>query len=320
MEQTRITVVIPVYNIEPYIKECLDSVTAQSYSNLEILAVNDGSTDNGRKVIEKCAEKDIRIRILDKPNGGLSDARNFGISKATGDYICFIDGDDTIHRTYIQKLFQALGDDSDIAVCDMEYVYDDGHKEYSSGGIFTKTNVQETPSLIRINNSACNKLYRTNLFKEIQYPKGKLYEDLATVPIQIYRSRNVVKVNEPLYYYRQRSGSIQHHVDDRVFHIYEAIDRVLEYVKTHGNEPSVISEIMHMYIIFGLDITTLKIKDMDEKEKRIEMLETNMNHLIKRYPDFQKDKYFRKLGLKKWIIFQLLSRKRYEMVLKIYDR
>ena len=318
MERTKITVVIPVYNVESYIRECLDSITRQTYSDLEILAVNDESTDQSRSIIEQYAMKDIRIRILDKPNGGLSDARNYGIMNASGEYICFIDGDDTIHRTYVEKLHNAIKDGSDIAVCDMEYVYDGGKKEYSSGGDFARSSVREKPDLIRINNSACNKLYRTSLFREIDFPKGKLYEDLATVPIQIYRSSSVAK--EPLYYYRQRGGSIQHTVDERVFHIYEAIDRCRDYVKTHGNEPEIMKQIEHMYIIFGLDITTLKIKDMDDKEKRVPMLKKNMQYLLERYPDYSKDRYLKSMGFKKKLIFWLLSKGQYEMVLKLYDR
>ena len=320
MKQPLITVVVPVYNIEPYIKECLDSITAQTYRNIEILAVNDGSTDQSKAVMEVCAFEDERLSILDKPNGGLSDARNYGILHAKGEYICFIDGDDTIAPDYVELLVQALSDDADIAVCDMEYVYEDGHREFSSGGDFGSVSVKDLPSLIRINNSACNKLYRTSLFKDVLFPKGKLYEDLATVPIQIFRSAKVVKVNKPLYFYRQRSGSIQHKIDRRVFHIYDAIDRVRTYAEAHGADAKVMDEIMHMYIIFGLDITTLKIKDMDKSGERKEMLDENMAYLRERYPDYMNDPFVKNMGFKKRLIFTLLNQGHYRTVLRIYDR
>ena len=320
MKQPLVTVVVPVYNIEPYIKECLDSISAQTYRNIEILAVNDGSTDQSKAVMEVCAFEDERLSILDKPNGGLSDARNYGILHAKGEYICFIDGDDTIAPDYVELLVQAVQDDADIAVCDMEYVYEDGHREFSSGGDFVSASVKEMPSLIRINNSACNKLYRTSLFKDVLFPKGKLYEDLATVPIQIFRSAKVVKVNKPLYYYRQRSGSIQHKIDRRVFHIYDAIDRVKEYARAHDADAKVMEEIMHMYIIFGLDITTLKIKDMDRNGERKEMLAENMAYLRERYPDYMDDPFVKNMGFKKRLIFTLLNQGHYRTVLRIYDR
>lgn len=292
----------------------------QTYSNLEILAVNDGSTDNSRAVMEELVKQDSRIKILEKPNGGLSDARNHGIDHARGEYICFVDGDDTIAAAYVEKLYDALKNGADISACDMEYVYEDGHREYSNGGDFTVSSVKGMPSLIRINNSACNKLYRTALFEKIRFPKGKLYEDLATVPIQIYRSSSVAKVNEPLYFYRQRSGSIQHKIDERVFHIYDAIDRCRDYVLAHGNEPEVMEEIRHMYIIYGLDITTLKIKDMDRSGDRVGMLKKNMELLRERYPEYKKDSFLKGMGTKKKIIFSLLDKGFYDMVLKIYDR
>ena len=320
MKQPLITVVIPVYNIEPYIKECLDSVRAQTYRNLEILAVNDGSTDQSGALLEVAAFEDERVVVLDKPNGGLSDARNYGILHAHGEYICFIDGDDTIAPDYAELLYDAVKDGADIAVCDMEYVYGDGHREFSSGGEFTSADTAEMPSLIRINNSACNKLYRTSLFKDILFPKGKLYEDLATVPIQILRSKKVVKVNRPLYFYRQRSGSIQHKIDRRVFHIYDAIDRVRDYADRNHADPSVMEEIMHMYIIFGLDITTLKIKDMEKTAEREEMLGENMAYLRKRYPDYMDDPFVKNMGIKKRLIFTLLSQGHCKTVLRIYDR
>ena len=131
MKNELITAVIPVYNVEQYLRECVESLFAQTYENIEILAVNDGSTDKSRTILERLSEKDNRLRILDKENGGLSDARNFGIAEAKGRYICFIDGDDTIAPAFIEHLHDAI-QDADISVCDMEYVYEDGRREYSN--------------------------------------------------------------------------------------------------------------------------------------------------------------------------------------------
>ena len=319
MKNELITAVIPVYNVEQYLEECVESLFAQTYENIEILAVNDGSTDGSRTILERLREKDNRLRILDKENGGLSDARNFGIAEAKGRYICFIDGDDTIAPAFIEHLHDAI-QDADISVCDMEYVYEDGRREYRSGGAFTQANAKTMPSLIRINNSACNKLYRTSLFEEIRFPKGKLYEDLATVPIQIYRSSSVAKVNEPLYFYRQREGSIQHKADERIFHIYDAVDRLKSYVICHGNEPEILDEINRMYLIYGLDIVTLKIKDMDDREVRVPFLKQNMALLKAAYPDYKKDPFMKEAPLRKKIIYTLLGLGMYDAVLRIYDR
>lgn len=319
--QKKVSVVVPVYNVREYIDECLASIVNQTYSNLEILAVDDGSTDDSQQKIKAWREKDSRVFLVAKENGGLSDARNAGIAVATGDYIACIDGDDTIAPTMIEKLVNALEEtDSEIAVCDMLYTYPDGTSKPSSGGDFTTTNIQENPSLIGKNNSACNKLYCASLFQEITFPKGKNYEDLATIPILFYNAKRVVKVDEPLYFYRQRGGSISHSASPIVFDIYDAIDRIIDYVKNHGNEPEIIKELYHLYIVHGLDITTLRIKDFKEKEERISYLKENMRRLRQSYPDYEKDTMYQNASWKKKIIFWLLKKGKEAMVLKLYDR
>ena len=205
----KISVIVPVYNLEKYIRQCLESVLNQTYRDLEILAVNDGSKDSSKEILDAYALKDPRITVLDKPNGGLSDARNCGMDHMTGEYVVFIDSDDVIDPDMVGHLLEAAEKTgSDIAVSDMEYFYEDGRTGYSDGGQFTCTNVRETPGLIAINNSACNKLFRSELFLDVRFPKGLWYEDLATIPILLCKAGSVVKVNEALYRYRQRSGSI----------------------------------------------------------------------------------------------------------------
>lgn len=317
--EKKVSVIIPVYNVQDYISECLLSVVNQTYQNLEIIAVNDGSTDLSRKELESWLVRDPRIIIIDKENGGLSDARNCGLKQASGDYISFIDGDDRIIETMIEELVKSLEENkSDIAVCDMDYFYDDGSVSYSSGGSFQNTNIQEMPHLIGINNSACNKLYRKELWRDISFPFGKYYEDLATVPIVLYKAHRVSKVSQPLYEYRQRRGSIAHAVNENIFDIYDAIDAVKDYVQAHGNEAEVMKEINHLYIVHGLDLTTLRIKDFNQKEVREEYLNRNMDRLMKSYPQFDQDEAYKRVSLRKKIIFSLLKHRKMRQVLRIY--
>ncbi len=318
----KISVIIPVYNVEKYLSACLDSVLAQTYAELEILAVNDGSTDGSAKILEEYAERDSRIQVLNKPNGGLSDARNYGIEHATGQYYLFIDSDDLIRPDMADLLYRALIQyDADIAVSDMEYFYEDGTpSSYSSGGDFVCTNTAKDPTLIRINNSACNKLYRAELFADVRFPYGKFYEDLYTVPVLLYKAKTVVKVGEPLYLYRQRSGSIAHSSDPRIFDIYDAIDHVRDYVREHGNEAEILKQIDHLYVIHGLDLTTLRIKDFEDKSVRREYLKRNIRRLKRSYPAYTGDEMYKSAGRKKKLIWFLLGREMYNTVLKIYDR
>lgn len=316
-----VSVIVPVYNVEKYLERCVQSILLQSYINLEIILVNDGSTDNSLELCRKYKKKDKRIMVIDKTNGGLSDARNAGLEVATGEYVCFIDSDDFIESTMIEKMVaQAELDQADICVCDMEYLYDDGNKSFASGGDFSKASVKENPALIRINNSACNKLFKTSMFMDVKFPVGKYYEDLATVPILLYKANLVTKVNEAFYIYYQRTGSIAHTANKKIFEIYDAIEDCIDYVQKHGNETSIINELKHQFVIHGLDLTTLRIKDFDDKILIPEYLLENMEILRQHYPNYQKDIYYKKYPWKKKLIFKLLEWKKVQLVMRIYGR
>lgn len=316
-----ISVIVPVYNVEDYLIECLETISNQTYENIEIVAVNDGSTDSSRELLSKYQEKESRLVIYDKENGGLSDARNYGIERAKGNYIICVDSDDRIHKEMVEKLYEAiLEKDAEIAVCDMLYFEENGKTSISSGGTFTCTNAKEYPQLVAINNSACNKMYLKSLFEEVKFPVGLFFEDLATIPVLLYKAKSVVKVNEPYYEYRQRSGSIMHTASKKMFEIYDAIDMIMNYVQEHGNEREVIKAIQSLYIIHGLDLTTLKIKDFEDKGIRKEYLEENMERLEKSYPNYWEDPLFQKASWKKKIIFKLLKNRRFNEVLKLYGK
>ena len=318
----KVSVIVPVYNVQDYIEECLLSIMNQSYKEIEIIAVNDGSKDDSLLVLEKMQARDSRIIILNKENGGLSDARNYGIKHSTGDYYLFVDSDDVIHENMVEELLESLmKENADIAVSDMEYFYEDSNeRKYSSGGTFETTNCKKNPELIAINNSACNKLFKKELFQDVEFPFRKYYEDLALIPILLYKAKAVSKVNKAFYYYRQRKGSIAHSANRKIFDIYDALDGIYAYVKEHGNESEILDEIHHLYITHGLILTTLRIKDFDEKDVRKDYLLENIQRLEKSYPEYARDAYYKKAGIKQKIIFTLLRKRKMEAVLKIYDR
>lgn len=320
-----VSVIVPVYNVQAYLDRCVQSIVDQTYSNLEILLIDDGSTDESYRLMQNWAEKDKRIHLLQKTNGGLSDARNFGIQRAQGEYLAFIDSDDFIRPAMIEKMLAAMVEQrAQIGVCDMEYLYDDGRVEFASGGEFAVGDVKTHPELIRMNNSACNKLFARSLFQDIEFPVGKWYEDLATIPMICFNAERIVKVNEAFYVYYQRSGSIAHSANPKIFDIYKAIQRVIEYIEVHCDDTSLknqfIQEMKHCYIIHGLDLTTLRIKDFDESEDRGKYLAENMKQLKRCYPDWEQDAFVKSAGLKKKLIIALLKRKQWKAVLGIYDR
>lgn len=213
-----ISVICPVYNVEKYLPKCIESILSQTYENLEVILADDGSTDNSGKICDEYAEKNGRIMVIHKENGGLSDARNAGIDAANGAYIFFVDADDYIQNDTIEKLYnRIIKDGSDMAICNFKYV-DENYSDIPEKNIKTPINdelLSTRECLMKLGGFkhwyyavAWNKLYKRELFKDIRFPKGKSHEDEFVAHYIIGKCGSVSCVKEPLYYYVQRTGSI----------------------------------------------------------------------------------------------------------------
>lgn len=209
-----ISIIIPVYNVAPYLIKCLESVQCQTYRNIEIILIDDGSTDDSGKICEEYAKKDSRIRVIHKKNGGLSDARNAGLNVFRGEYVSFIDSDDHVETTYIERLYQLMKSaEADISIVSFIRIYETKEekrkeeksvvREYGNAEAISDMWYQKN-----ITPSAWAKLYRRQLFSEIRYPVGKLYEDLGTTYKLFFLSTKIVYSSERLYYYLQRNEGI----------------------------------------------------------------------------------------------------------------
>jgi glycosyltransferase involved in cell wall biosynthesis len=208
-----ISIVIPIYNVEKELPECLESVINQTYTNLEIILVDDGSPDNCGAICEDYAKKDSRIVVVHKKNGGLSDARNAGVEVANGTYIGFVDSDDYIDNHMYDILYDAIiCKKADIAEC-YSVSFQDGETpeaslseqvdEYSTADWLTESSLGEF-----LNCVAWNKLYKKELFNGVRFPVGRYHEDEATTYKLIYKANKIVRCKSGLYFYRQRVGSI----------------------------------------------------------------------------------------------------------------
>lgn len=205
-----ISVIIPVYKVEDYLDECVASVASQTYKNLEIILVDDGSPDHCPRMCDAWAEKDSRIRVIHKANGGLSDARNAGLEIASGDYIAFVDSDDYIQLDMLEKLLAAMRkENADIAAC--------GIRNFGAGqSTWGCQNFVGTPEQIyaKLYNetaypvAAWNKLYRRECWKTLRFPVGKICEDAFTTYQLIHNTKCIVMIPEALYCYRIRPESI----------------------------------------------------------------------------------------------------------------
>jgi len=219
MSEPLISVIVPVYKVESYLHQCVESILNQTYQNLEIILVDDSSPDNCPAICDEYAKKDSRIKVIHKENGGLSSARNAGLDICTGEYIGFVDSDDYLDVAMYQKLLKSLFDcKADMAVCGYTYVDEEGNvladkaKSPIENGIFHSEEIFSKMVADRgwFYVTAVNKLYKKQIFDELRFPEGKTHEDEFTAHYIIEKCTVITTVKNCLYFYVQRKDSIMH--------------------------------------------------------------------------------------------------------------
>lgn len=213
MKQGKISVIVPVYNVENYLRRCIDSLLNQTYRNLEIILVNDGSTDTSLQICNEYAQKDARITVINKPNGGLSSARNAGLDAATGDYIGFVDSDDYVGVEMYERLLAAIPDDTSISNVMFVRAFEDGRLEKSAVPHTANTDISAKDYLRELlmhkgDVSACTKLFPKKLIADTRFEEGVLNEDLLFMTSLIGRISGIRFIGFVGYYYFVRGGSI----------------------------------------------------------------------------------------------------------------
>ena len=217
MEQPLISVIVPVYRAEAYLKKCVDSIRNQTYTNLEIILVDDGSPDRCGEMCEALAKEDARIRVFHKENGGQSSARNLGLDHMSGDYVAFVDSDDWIEPNMYQILWDlAQETDSQIAACGCSLEHLDGRVSYFNTQYPQEDQVliysmlqalEESFNNMRITYSPCDKLYHVSIFSHLRFTEGKIYEDMEIIPKCIEKTKRVAYIPTPLYHYNLTESS-----------------------------------------------------------------------------------------------------------------
>lgn len=209
----KISVIVPVYNVEQYLERCVESIINQTYTNLEIILVNDGSTDNSGKLCDELAKKDERIRVIHKENGGLSDARNRGIDESESDLVGFIDSDDYIDSDMYEVLLKNLNDtDADLSMCALYDVYNNTPEAQVTNKETWKLSSEQAIRMVMeakiLSVTAVNKLYRKSLFTDLKFEVGKIAEDAFIMIKLLDKCEKIVATNEKKYYYVHRENSI----------------------------------------------------------------------------------------------------------------
>lgn len=233
---TLVSVIIPVYKVEPYLRQCIESVLAQTHSALDIILVDDGSPDRCGEICEEYAARDNRIRVIHQPNGGLSAARNSGLDAARGEYVTFVDSDDFVAENYVETLLKWISDSGADIACG-------GFVDYHTGDKVTTPPADSHPIILSASefleemlyqhtgdNSVWGKLYKKIIFDGLRFTPGILYEDLDIIYRAILRGSKVACGRTPLYYYRVNQGSILHNFSIKRTDVLDVTDRMVEYI------------------------------------------------------------------------------------------
>ena len=294
MKKTKISIIVPVYNVEKYIKKCLDTLVNQTLNEIEIIVVNDGSKDNSQKIIDEYSKKYKNIKSFIKENGGLSSARNFGVAHATGEYIAFVDSDDYVEANMYELLCKkADEDDADVVVCSYNYVYETKIQPKTLNSEVFGTNVIKSPDILQFSKSfAWNKIYRHSFYKKNNFIfPDQWFEDSAIMYEILALANKVSIVNIPLYYYRkEREGAITYTVNPKIYDIFKSSDRILQYFSNEKYEKliPVINNICVGHIIFRM-ATFNKIKS----KECITFVKTAKKYMNKNIKDWKKTETYK---------------------------
>lgn len=314
----KVSVIVPVYNVEKYLIKSLDSLVNQTLEDIEIIVVNDGSTDNSKKIIEVYKEKyQDKIKYLEKPNGGLSDARNFGIPHATGEYIAFLDSDDYVELDTYEKMYnKAKEENSDIVECDFIWEYPNKTK-IDTGTIYT--NKKEMLTYARV--VAWNKLIKRDLLEKykIKFPKGLRYEDVEFFYKMVPYYNKVSFVKEPLIHYIQRESSISKVQNERTKEIFEVLDNVINYYKNKNLYNEYKDELEYTYTRLLLCSSLFRMVKIKDKKVKKELLNATWTNLNKKFPNWKKNKILKENKSMKNLYMKTINKITYKIYCAIFN-
>ena len=308
----KVSVIVPFYNVEGYIEKCLDTLVNQTLKDIEIILVNDGSTDRSIEIVNKFIRRyPEKIVYLEKENGGLSDARNYAIPYAKGEYIAFLDSDDYVEKDMYEEMYNlAKKEESDMVECDFYWEYPDKQKE-DVGAIYHGK--KEMIEKIRV--VAWNKLIKKEILEksQVRFPKGYRYEDTEFTYKLIPYIEKVSFLKKPCIHYVQRDGSISNSQNERTKEIFDVLDHVIEYYKEKDIYEKYQKELEYIYVRYAFCSSLLrivKIKDDNLQEKLLNLTWDNVNT---KFPNWKNNEILKKgKGLKN-LYMKTINRFTYEM-------
>ena len=288
----KISIIVPVYNTSKFLKKCIDSLINQTLKEIEIIILNDGSTDNSDEIIR--SYNDIRIKYINKNNEGIAITRNIGINLSKGEYITFVDSDDFIDSTFCEKMYsKAKNDKCDIVVCDY---YNCTNSENSKISLisFKNTTLKGNPDIInKINLGPCNKIYSSDLIKNnrILFPENIKYEDVPFVCECLVKANCIGKIDDALSFFNIREGSQTTIRDEKIFDIFKVTDLIKKVLI--NSIPNFNLEYLILSIIINYLVQNRYIKNYKIRKKHINLF---YNYLNKNLPEWKSNEYFNNIN------------------------
>ena len=290
------SLIIPVYNVENYIEKCLNSVVNQTLKDMEVIIVNDGSKDSSKQKIEKYLKKYPRIKYLEKENGGLSDARNYGMQYATGEYIAFLDSDDYVEETMYEEMYNvAQKEAADMVECNFIWEYPDKKREDIGAVYNSKREMVEKARVV-----AWNKLIKRELLEKtgVKFPIGLRYEDVEFFYKLVPYLEKVSFVKKCFVHYIQRGNSIANTQNIRTKEIFTVLQNVISYYRENGFYDEYKDELEFIYVRFLLCSSLKRICKIQNKEERNLALDETWNNITLNFPNWRKNPILKKKTLK----------------------
>ncbi len=292
----KVSLIIPVYNVENYIEKCLNSVVNQTLKDMEVIIVNDGSKDSSKQKIEKYLKKYPGIKYLEKENGGLSDARNYGMQYATGEYIAFLDSDDYVEETMYEEMYNvAQKEAADMVECNFIWEYPDKKREDIGAVYNSKREMVEKARVV-----AWNKLIKRELLEKtgVKFPIGLRYEDVEFFYKLVPYLEKVSFVKKCFVHYIQRGNSIANTQNIRTKEIFTVLQNVISYYRENGFYDEYKDELEFIYVRFLLCSSLKRMCKIQNKEERNLALDETWNNITLNFPNWRKNPILKKKTLK----------------------
>ncbi len=309
----KVSVIVPVYNVEKYLDRCLDSLVNQTLQEIEIIVINDSTPDQSQIIIDKYMNLyPNKVFSYIKPNGGLSDARNYGMSKMKGDYFGFVDGDDYVEYSMFEKLYErATQEEADVTTCDFYWTYPNRLQRATDGPY---TNEREL--LTKMMPTVWNKLYKKSWFDslDIKFPVGLRYEDSSFSIRLAPFIRKLAYVNEPLVYYVQRQDSITYTQNSKVGDMLTVFNDIFEFYQKHNLYHQYQSELEYLTLKYFLGSSFLRAAQIQDKNTRKAILKEGWDLLNKRFPMWRKNQYLLSQKDKKHLYYRYTNKLIYDVL------